>query len=106
MIQSFSMNSLVSGLNAWSELQQRGAQGTAAPASPAQDFGSVLQGLASSAVDTLRQGEQAAAAGIAGSLPLQQVVEQVLAAERTLQASIAVRDKVVGAYQEISRLQI
>jgi flagellar hook-basal body complex protein FliE len=54
----------------------------------------------------VRSGEAAAVAGVQGSLPLQTVVERVMAAERTLQAALAVRDKAVGAYQEISRMQI
>lgn len=70
------------------------------------DFGSVLQGIAASAVDTLRQGEAAAAQGIVGTMPVLQVVDQVLAAERTLQATLAIRDKLVGAYLEITRMQI
>jgi flagellar hook-basal body complex protein FliE len=37
---------------------------------------------------------------------VQQVVEAMMNAERNLQTVIAVRDKVVSAYQEISRLQI
>jgi flagellar hook-basal body complex protein FliE len=37
---------------------------------------------------------------------VQQVVEAVMAAEQTLQSSIAIRDKVVAAYLEVSRMQI
>ena len=36
----------------------------------------------------------------------QQVVAAVMSTEQTLQAAIAVRDKVVAAYQEISRMAI
>jgi flagellar hook-basal body complex protein FliE len=54
----------------------------------------------------LQAGEAAALAGVQGSLPLQTVVGQVMAAERTLQATLAVRDKAVSAYLEISRMQI
>ena len=42
---------------------------------PADDFGSVLNSIASGAVGTIRAGEEAAAAGIIGTLPVQQVVE-------------------------------
>ncbi|KAF2990642.1 Flagellar hook-basal body complex protein FliE [Methylocystis sp. MJC1] len=35
-----------------------------------------------------------------------QVVDAVMAAERSLQTMIAVRDKVVNAYQEISKMAI
>ncbi len=72
----------------------------------AGNFSSTLASVVGSAVDTLRQGEAAGIAGIQGQMSPQRVVEQVLAAERTLQAAIAVRDKLVGAYLEINRMQI
>jgi flagellar hook-basal body complex protein FliE len=34
------------------------------------------------------------------------VVEHVMSAEQSLQTAIAIRDKVVSAYQEISRMPI
>ncbi|MCA3561415.1 MAG: flagellar hook-basal body complex protein FliE [Aestuariivirga sp.] len=78
-----------------------------APAQPAgSDFASLLGRLASDTAVSVQQGEAAALAGIQGSLPLQTVVDRVMAAERTLQAALAVRDKAVSAYQEISRMQI
>lgn len=75
-------------------------------AAATSDFSSVLKSFASDAAQSVRQGEAAALAGIQGNLPLQTVVDQVLAAERTLQASLAVRDKLVTSYLEISRMQI
>lgn len=69
------------------------------------EFGSILESMAKTA-DVVRQGEASAIAGIEGRLPLQTVVENVMAAERTLQATLAVRDKLVSAYLEISRMQI
>ena len=79
-----------------------------APLAPAAggDFAALLDGLAASAGTTLRAGEAAAIAGIQGQLPVQQVVAAALEAERTLQAAVAIRDKLVGAYLEISRMQI
>lgn len=75
-------------------------------AAPGQNFSDVLASFATSASDTLRQGEAAAIAGVQGTLPVQQVVDQVMAAERTLQTVIGVRDKAVSAFLEISRMQI
>lgn len=69
-------------------------------------FSSVLQSFANSTIETLKQGEAAAVGGITGAVPVQSMVEHVLAAERTLQAAVAVRDKLVTAYLEISRMQI
>ncbi|MFN0191035.1 MAG: flagellar hook-basal body complex protein FliE [Aestuariivirga sp.] len=56
--------------------------------------------------NVLSEGEAAAIKGITGEMPLQQAVEKVLEAERALQTAISIRDKVVGAYLEISRMQI
>lgn len=78
----------------------------ASPSDTGGDFASLLTRLAGEAATTVRQGEAAALAGIQGSLPLQTVVERVMAAERTLQAALAVRDKAVSSYLEISRMQI
>ncbi len=60
-----------------------------------QEFASVLQ-----------QGEQAAIAGMTGELSLHEAISKVLDAERAFHTAIAVRDKTVGAYLEISRMQI
>jgi flagellar hook-basal body complex protein FliE len=73
---------------------------------PSQSFSDVLSSFATNASNTLRQGEAAAIAGVQGAMPVQQVVEQVMAAERTLQTVIGVRDKAVSAFLEISRMQI
>jgi flagellar hook-basal body complex protein FliE len=56
--------------------------------------------------NVLKQGEAAAIKGITGDMPLQQAVERVLEAERTLQTAITVRDKLVASYLEITRMQI
>jgi flagellar hook-basal body complex protein FliE len=69
------------------------------PTSPSQGSGLHF-------ADILRQGEAAAISGVVGEMPVQQAVEKVLEAERALQTAIAVRDKIVGAYLEISRMQI
>lgn len=69
-------------------------------------FEAVLNSVAANTVNTLQQSELTAIAGIKGQASIQDVVNQVMAAERTLQTTIAVRDKVVAAYQEISRMAI
>jgi flagellar hook-basal body complex protein FliE len=70
------------------------------------DFGTVLGRMTMEAISTLKQGEEVAVAGVHGQATTQQVVEAVMASEQTLQASIAIRDKVVSAYLEISRMTI
>jgi flagellar hook-basal body complex protein FliE len=54
----------------------------------------------------MRQAEAVSIGGVKGTASLQDVVEHVMSAEQSLQAVIAVRDKVISAYQEISRMAI
>jgi flagellar hook-basal body complex protein FliE len=63
------------------------------------DFGTVLSQVAKSAEATSIQ-------GIRGEASTQAVVESVMAAERTLQTAVALRDKAVSAYLELSRMSI
>jgi flagellar hook-basal body complex protein FliE len=72
----------------------------------AVSFGDVLQQFASSTVDSLKSGEAAAISGVEGKASVQNVVSAVMQAERDLHTAIALRDKAVAAYQEISRMAI
>jgi flagellar hook-basal body complex protein FliE len=81
-------------------------QAAASSAAQAPDFGAALVDAAMNAAGVLKAGEAAAISGIGGQASVQQVVEAVMAAEQTLNTAIAVRDKVVSAYLEISRMQI
>lgn len=79
----------------------------AAPAASQQtSFGEVMAQLASSGIENLKAGEAASISGMQGKASVQQVVQSVMSAEQSLQIAIAVRDKVVSAYQEISRMTI
>ena len=73
---------------------------------PGTDFGSMLTRMASDSVDSLKAAESVSIAGIRDKASVQQVVESILEAEHSLQTVIAVRDKVVSAYLEISRMTI
>lgn len=103
MIQPLGSSSIVSRLP---EFAMAAPIGQASAPPPSTSFSSMLSTLAGSAVDTLKQGEAAALQGMQGTLPVQQVVDKVLTAERTLQTGLAIRDKLVGAFLEISRMQI
>jgi len=69
-------------------------------------FSDTLASVSQDAIQRLKDGEAASLAGVDGQASVQQVVEAVMAAEQSLQTAIAIRDKVVGAYQEISRMTI
>ncbi|GGE23789.1 flagellar hook-basal body complex protein FliE [Aureimonas endophytica] len=84
--------------------------GVGAPALASQgagaDFGAVLAKVSTDAVATIKGAETASIAGIKGEASTQAVVDAVMGAERALQTAVVVRDKVVAAYQEISRMAI
>jgi flagellar hook-basal body complex protein FliE len=80
--------------------------GAAISAVPQASFSDMMAQVATTAVDTLKAGEAASISGIQGKASVQQVVESVMSAEQTLQTAIAIRDKVVAAYQEIARMAI
>jgi len=58
------------------------------------------------AVQTEQAGEKAAIEAVAGKSDLVDVVTAVTNAEVTLQTVVAVRDRVIAAYQEIIRMPI
>lgn len=70
------------------------------------DFATMLGVAINEFSDKLKQAEAVSIGGVKGTASLQDVVEHVMSAEQSLQAVIAVRDKVVSAYQEISRMAI
>ena len=57
-------------------------------------------------LETLRAGEETVKAGLAGRADPQAVVEALAATELAVQTAVAVRDKVVEAYQEILRMPV
>ncbi|GEP03187.1 flagellar hook-basal body complex protein FliE [Methylobacterium oxalidis] len=80
--------------------------GVAPAAGSPADFGEIMAQFASGVRTSLRTGEATAIAGIQGKATAQQVVEAVMSAEQSLQTAVAIRDKVVAAYLELSRMAI
>jgi len=78
----------------------------AAPSVDGTSFSEVLGQLTTGVVDKMKSSEAASIAGVQGKASVQQVVDEIMSAERALQTAIAVRDKAVGAYQEVSRMAI
>ena len=75
-------------------------------ASLAGGFQQALESAAGQAIDTLKASDAASMEAIAGRAQLSDVVTAVTNAEVTLQTVVAVRDKVIAAYQEILRMPI
>ncbi|RWH72758.1 flagellar hook-basal body complex protein FliE [Mesorhizobium sp.] len=69
-------------------------------------FADVLSQAATKTVNTLQGAEQMSIQALKGDADTRQVVDAVLSAQQALQTTIAIRDKVVSAYLEISRMSI
>ncbi|PCJ97568.1 MAG: flagellar hook-basal body complex protein FliE [Zetaproteobacteria bacterium] len=71
-----------------------------------ETFADFMKQNISQAVETMKSGEEMSAKAIAGKASTIDVVQAVTSAELTLQTVVAVRDKMIGAYQEIMRMPI
>jgi len=91
--------------NAYS-LTSKGVEATGMGAPQKESFGDVLKNAAVKSIETLRGGEAASAKAVSGDASLPEVVQAITAAEVTLQTVVAVRDRMVGAYQEIMRMPV
>jgi flagellar hook-basal body complex protein FliE len=71
-----------------------------------QSFSQMVSNATTEAVHTVREGDAMAIAGLNGQAGIQQVVEATMAMESAVKVSVAVRDKLVEAYQEIMRMPV
>ncbi|HYH20726.1 MAG TPA: flagellar hook-basal body complex protein FliE [Azospirillum sp.] len=78
----------------------------AADAAPESSFGAFLDRQVTQAVDTLKESERVSLAAVAGKASAQDVVRSVMAAEMTVQTVVAIRDRMVQAYQDIMRMAV
>ena len=73
---------------------------------PGGNFSDFLSGAIKDSIISIRQGETAASQQVQGKANIVDVVQSVNAAELTLDTVVAVRDKVVAAYQSIMNMPI
>lgn len=84
------------------EADMPGDAGPARERSFADAIASAVSGMAAE----VSGGEQAARAAMAGQGDVQSVVEALTATELALQSAVAIRDRVVEAYQEVLRMPV
>lgn len=86
------------------------AQAAPAAAPGAEDaaggFAAALTRAAEQTVATMHQADAMAEAGIMGNASATEVVLAVARAELALQTTVAIRDRVVQAYQDVMRMPI
>ncbi len=78
-----------------------------AAAQPAEGAaGRPFETMASDFFEAMRAGEETVTAGLAGRADPHSVVQALAQTELAVQTAVAIRDKVVEAYQEILRMPV
>jgi len=73
----------------------------------ATSFADMMVELANGTINKIEQAEQVSIAKMSGAeMPLREIVDKVMAAQQALNTTLAIRDKIVQAYIEISHMQI
>ena len=80
--------------------------GANTPGVQGSSFGDLLSGVLGDAASAGRAAELKASGAIQGKGDLVDVVTAVQAAETSLETVVAIRDKVIAAYQDIMRMPI
>ena len=97
---------ITEALSAYRQVAQGTAAGMDARADAGPSFADLLGRAGSDAVEVGRSAERLTQAAIAGKTDLSSVIAAVANAELTLQTVVAVRDRMVQAYQEVMRMPI
>jgi len=82
------------------------AQGSTPSAGPVTSFGTLMQQAAGSVVDALNKSEKTSLDAVTGKADLAAVTEAITNAQVALQTVVAVRDRVIGAYQDVIKMTI
>jgi len=106
MITAVPLLGSVAGSSATATAQTLGASAVSVAGNSVGDFGQVLSQVASDTVDKLKTSESTSISGLQGKATVQEVVQAVGDAQGALQTALAVRDKAVAAYQDITRMSI
>lgn len=69
-------------------------------------FNEVMSNIAVNTVGKLQYAEQVSLDAVQGTANTREVVDALMSAEQSLQTAIAIRDKIVTAYLDVSRMQI
>lgn len=73
---------------------------------PGMSFASMVSQTVGDTVSQLKGAEQLSIDALQGKADMRTVVDAVMSAEQSLQAAVAIRDKIVTAYLEVSRMAI
>lgn len=101
-VGSATTTTVTNGLSGFSQSTTSATQGLEG----GQSFASVLTNALGNSFSTMKQAEQLSIDALQGKADMRKVVDTVMSAEQSLQAAVAIRDKIVSAYLEVSRMAI
>lgn len=101
-----SINTIGQAASLYQNTAKIAAEGVGSSNEDKVSFGSLIRDGVDSVVATQKKSEEMSALAVQGKADVAQVVQAVTEAELTLQTMVAVRDKVVSAYEEIMRMPI
>ena len=104
-IGALKLNPATDGADAASSLFSGGATSQAS-GNLGTSFAEAVSQAASKTVNTMQNAEQVSMQALKGDADTRQVVDAVMSAQQALQTAVAIRDKVVSAYLEVSRMGI
>jgi flagellar hook-basal body complex protein FliE len=88
--------------HAYAKALQAAQPSAASGRAPAEAFGA----MAGDFMATMRTGEETVLAGLVGRADAHSVVQALAQTELAVQTAVAIRDRVVEAYQEILRMPV
>jgi flagellar hook-basal body complex protein FliE len=98
--------SATQGIGAAATAAYRAAAGATVAEAPSGGFGGLVQRALEQGVQVGRSAEAASTAAMLGQGGVTEAVLAISRAELTLQTAVAVRDRVVAAYQDVMRMPI
>jgi flagellar hook-basal body complex protein FliE len=101
-LNATSATGATSGLNMQGVTKADTTPGT----STGMGFGDIVGGMMTDAVNNLKTAETNSIGGMLGKVNTRDVVDSMMTAERSLQTAITLRDKIVSAYLDITKMQI
>lgn len=72
----------------------------------APNFGATIDAMVTQGISAIRRSEVVQARAMTGNADIQQVVQAITAADLAVNQIVAVRDRLVGAYQEVLRMAV
>ena len=100
------ISSNITGAAAYAAIQGKSPVDATAPAGGDDSFGSMLQGAMTNLTNLGQDADAKSAQALSGTGSMTDVVMAVSKAEMALQASVAVRDKMISAYQDVMRMTV